>query len=82
MISIAEAVDRGAVVDVIWASLLAGVGVTAVFSVGILGASRSVELRRDGHTAAAGAYAVLTVLAFAVVVAAMAFGIVVMTQKA
>ncbi|HZI91792.1 MAG TPA: hypothetical protein VFD31_09235 [Thermoleophilaceae bacterium] len=77
----AEAVDWGAVLEVIWASLLAGVGVTAIFSVGVLGASRAVESRRGGHGAAAGAYAVLTLLAFVAVAAAMAFGIVVMTQK-
>ena len=38
-------------------------------------------MRRDGHAGAATAYAVLGLLAFAVVVAAMVFGVVVMTQK-
>ena len=77
----ADAVDWAAVLDVIWASLLAGIGVTAIFSVGVLGASRALESRRAGQGVSAGAYAVLTLLAFAVVGAAMVFGIVVMTQK-
>ncbi len=77
----AETVDWAAVLDVIWASVLAGVGVTAIFSVGILAAARTGDMRRDGHAGAATAYAVLGLLAFAVVVAAMVFGVVVMTQK-
>ena len=77
----AEVVDWGAVLDVIWVSLLAGVGVTAIFSVGIFAAARTGDLRRDGHGGAATAYAVLTLLAFAAVMAAMVFGVVVMTQK-
>lgn len=77
----AEVVDWGAVLDVIWVSLLAGVGVTAIFSVGILAASRTADLRRAGQGAGATAFAVLTLLAFAAVTAAMVFGVVVMTQK-
>jgi uncharacterized membrane protein YhaH (DUF805 family) len=77
----AEVVDWSAVLEVIWVSLLAGIGVTAIFSVGVLGASRAVEARRAGQGASAGAYAVLTLIAFVVVAAAMVFGIVVMTQK-
>jgi hypothetical protein len=77
----AEVVDWGAVLDVIWVSLLAGVGVTAIFSVGILAASRTGDLQRSGHGGPATAYAVLALLAFAAVAAAMAFGVVVMTQK-
>jgi len=77
----AEVVDWSAVLEVIWVSLLAGIGVTAIFSVGVLGASRAVEARRAGQGGSAGAYAVLTLIAFVVVAAAMVFGIVVMTQK-
>ncbi len=73
--------DWAALFEVIWSSLAAGVGVTCVFALGILGATRAVDLRRDGHATAAGAYAVLMVLAFVVVGAAVVFGIVVMTQK-
>ena len=82
MLPIAEsAVDWDAVLSVIWTSLVAGVGVTAIFALAILGATRAIDLRRDGRVAAAGAYALLMALAFAAVVAAVAFGVVVMTQK-
>lgn len=74
-------VDWGAVLKVVWSSLAAGIGVTAAFALAILGATRAVDLRRDGRAFAAGGYAALMVLAFAGVVAAVVFGIVVMTQK-
>lgn len=74
-------VEWSAVFHVVWASLLAGIGVTAAFALAILGATRAVEMRRDGHAVAAGAYLVLLALALAVVAGAVVFGIVVMTQK-
>ena len=52
-----------------------------MFALAILGATRAVDVRRDGHAGAAVAYGALTVVAFAVVVAAIVVGIVVMTQK-
>jgi len=77
----APVVDWGALFEVVWSALVAGVGVTGVFALGILGATRAVDLRRDGHGPAAGLYALLMALAFAGVLAAVVFGIVVMTQK-
>lgn len=74
-------VDWAAVLEVIWSSLLGGIGVTAAFAVGILGASRLGVHRRAGNVAVAGAYGVLMALAFAVVAVAVVFGIVVMTSK-
>jgi hypothetical protein len=82
MIPFAEpVVDWGALLEVVWSSLLGGIGVTAVFAIGILGASRVVHHQRDGRVIAAGAYGLLMVLAFAAVGLAIVFGIVVMTQK-
>jgi hypothetical protein len=63
------------------ASLVAGVGVTLVFSIAIWGAARFVDLNRDQRPVAAGAAAALGVLALAVTLAAVAVGIVVMTSK-
>ena len=74
-------VDWGAVLEVIWSSLLGGIGVTAVFAVGILGATRVGVNRREGNVAVAGAYGVLMAVAFVVVGAAVVFGILVMTSK-
>ena len=74
-------VEWSAVLDVVWTSLLAGVGVTAAFALAILGATRTAEMRRGGHAVAAGAYLALLALSLAGVAAAVIFGSVVMTQK-
>ena len=74
-------VDWGALVNVLWASLVGGVGVTALFALTLLGATRAVDLRRDGRVAAAGAYAALAGTCGVVVVASVVFGVLVMTSK-
>ena len=74
-------VDWRALVDVVIYSLGAGIGVTAIFALSILGATRAVDLRRDGHSGAAVAYGALMLVAFAAVAAAVVGGILVMTQK-
>jgi hypothetical protein len=82
MAPIADAtVDWSALLEVVYTSLAAGIGVTAAFAVALLGATRAVDVRQDGHGVAAAGYAALTLIAFAVVVAAIVTGIVVMTQK-
>jgi cation transporter-like permease len=63
------------------ASLVAGVGVTAVFSVAIWGAARFADLSREGRPIAAGLSAALVGLALTTTLAAVAVGIVVMTSK-
>jgi hypothetical protein len=68
-------------VQTVVASLVAGVGVTVVFSIAIWGAARFVDLNRSQQPVAAGAAAVLGVLALAVTVASVVVGIVVMTSK-
>jgi hypothetical protein len=62
------------------ASVVAGVGVTVIFSVAIWGAARFVDLGRDERPFAAGAAAVLGVLALGLTLASVVFGIVVMTR--
>lgn len=74
-------VDWGALLEVVWTSLVGGIGVTAVFAVAILGGTRAIDLRHAGNPAAAGVYGVLTALALAAVAVAVVLGILVMTQK-
>jgi hypothetical protein len=74
-------VDVGDLIQVVWVSLAAGLGVTAAFAVAIVGASRAVELGRDGRAAEAGIFAIVGVVAVAAVVAAIVFGIVVLTAN-
>lgn len=63
------------------ASVVAGVGVTVVFSLAIWGAARFVDLDRGERPLAAAAAAALSGLALAVTVAAVVVGVVVMTSK-
>jgi hypothetical protein len=78
---IASIVDTGALLKVLWTATLAGVGVTAIFAIAIVGATRAVDLSRERRPVEAAAAGVVGALALAAVGAAIAFGIVVMTQK-
>lgn len=77
----ATIVQTGDLVKTVVASLVAGVGVTAIFSVAIWGGARFADLSRAGHPVAAAAAAALGALALASTVAAVTIGIVVMTSK-
>lgn len=63
------------------ASLVAGVGITFAFSLGIWGSGQFIELSRGERPVAATAAGVVAALAFLCVAAAVIIGIVVMTQK-
>ena len=66
--SFAAIADWDALLTVVWASLAAGVGVTAAYGLVILGTTRAVEF------AAVGALGIATVFA------AIVFGIVVLSE--
>jgi hypothetical protein len=74
-------VEWADLLQVVWSSLLAGLGVAFAFSLSLLGATRAVDLRRDGHTGAASVYVVVMVVGLIATAAAIVFGIVVMTSK-
>ena len=78
---IATIVDTDALLQVIWTSLLAGVGVTAAYGVAIAGGTRALELSREGRTGQAVLYAVVGAVATATVVGAIAAGIVLLVDK-
>jgi hypothetical protein len=77
---IASIVDWDALLQVIWVSLVAGVGVTAAWAFALLGATRAIETGREGRTAEAALYAVVGVAGVAVVLGAIVFGIVIMIE--
>ncbi len=81
MAALGAIIDTGDLLQVVWASLAAGIGVTAVYGLAILGATRAVDLSRERRPAEAAIFVVLLVGALAVVAAAVVLGIVVMTQK-
>jgi hypothetical protein len=72
---IASIVDTDALLQVIWVSLVAGVGVPSCYALAILGATRTVELGRDGRVAEAALLAIVGIVGFAVVIAAIVWGI-------
>ena len=74
-------VDWDAMLTVIWSSLLAGIGATAAYGLAILGGNRAVELGRSGRLGVAAVYGLIGALGAATVVAAIVFGIVVLSSK-
>jgi hypothetical protein len=75
------AVDSHALLQVVWVSLVAGVGISALFSLVILGAARAGDARRVGHGGAAVGYALLAVLAFLAFAVGVALGVQTMITK-
>jgi hypothetical protein len=77
----ATVVETKELLQTVAASVIAGIGVTVVFSIAVYGATRFVDLSRDHRSVAAGAAIVTAVLAFLTCVAAVVIGIIVMTSK-
>jgi hypothetical protein len=71
----AKIVDTHALLNVVWASLAAGVGGTAAFSVAIAGATRFVDMRRAGRPLEAGLFAVAAVVGLGICLGAIAYGL-------
>ena len=76
---IATVVDWDALLQVIWVSLVAGVGVTAAWGFALLGSTRALEFGREGRAGEAVIYGVLGVAGFVAVIAAVVFAIVILT---
>lgn len=77
---IASIVDTEALLTVVWVSLLAGIGVTAAYGFAILGAVRALELGRAGRAGEAAIFGVVGVLGVATTIAAIVFGIFVLSD--
>ena len=78
---IATLVEGKELLETVVASVVAGIGVTFVFSVAIWGVARFADLSRNERPLAAGAAAALAACAGLVALAAVVFGIVIMTSK-
>ena len=76
----ASVVDWGALGQVVMYSLLAGIGIPAIFALAVLGASRMTDPHRERGGAAVAAYGVLAVAGTAICLGAVAYGIYLMTQ--
>jgi hypothetical protein len=78
---LATVVETQELIDTVIASVVAGVGVTAMFALLVFGTIRSAEMVRDERRLLATAAGGLAVLCFLVVTASLVLGIVVMTSK-
>jgi hypothetical protein len=74
-------VDTTTLLDLVGVSIVAAVGVTAAFSLAILGATMFSDLRRDGRAVEAACFGLLTALALAACLGAVAYGIVEIQAK-
>jgi hypothetical protein len=77
----AVVVETKELLETVAASIVAGVGITVIFSVAIWGIARFADLSRNERPLAAGAAATLAVLAGLATLATVAFGIVIMSRK-
>jgi hypothetical protein len=78
---LAIVIETRELMETVVASVVAGIGVTTMFSFAIWGAARFVELSRGERPLAASAAAAVGLLALAGTFGAIAVGIVVMTSK-
>ena len=78
---LAAIADTNALLKVVAASFIAGIGISVAFALVILGVSRSTEQRSKGHSVAAGAYLAVAVLALGAFAAGLVYGIIVMASK-
>ena len=75
------AVDTHLLWQVVWVSTVAGVGISALYSLVIVGGARASEARRAGRGRAAAAYGALTFLALLLFVAGVVLGVQAMVSK-
>jgi hypothetical protein len=74
-------VDSGALLELAWAAPIAALIVVSAWGVVVYGTARAGEARRDGHTAVAVLHVALAAVGLAVFVAAIVFGLIVITAK-
>ncbi len=75
------AIDAHLLLRVLYTALIAGVGVSVVFSLTVYGMTRSSDMRREDRPAAALSYAVLGVIGLALTAAMIVFGLILLARK-
>jgi len=75
------AIDVGLLFEVVWASLLAGVFVTVLFSFVVLFSARSADARRRGQGSTGVVYAALAIVSMAIFTFAVGYGVQIMLSK-
>lgn len=75
------AIDWGQLLELVWASALAGIAVAIVFGALIVGGTRASDHRRAGASATAAGYMALAVVAALAFTGGVVFGIAVIVSK-
>jgi hypothetical protein len=75
------AVDTHLLLQVVWVSFVAGIGISALFSLVIVGSARAGDARRAGRDGAAAAYAALAAGAFLLFAVGVVLGVQAMITK-
>jgi hypothetical protein len=78
---LASIVDGGALLQVVWVSVVATVGVSLVFSLSIATAARASQQRRAGRAGVATAWGVTSVLCGVLCATAAVLGVISMLAK-
>jgi len=71
----------GDLLHVVWSSILASVVVSVLFAGAVVGLIRAGELRRSNRGGSATAYAAASVVALALCLAAVVYGVILVSQK-
>jgi hypothetical protein len=79
--TLATIIDTEALWQTIWSGALAGIGVSVVFALTILGATRSSDMRRADRNGASVAYAALAGVTALMFLAIIAYGVTIITTK-
>jgi hypothetical protein len=75
------AIDGGALLKMLYSSLLGGIGVSVIFSLTVLGAIRSTDMRRSGRGGVAVAYAALATVGLLLTTAIVVYGLILVGRK-
>jgi ABC-type nickel/cobalt efflux system permease component RcnA len=78
---LATVVDGGALLQVLWVSFSAGIGLTLMFSLSIAGAARASQYRRAGEVRSAAVWSAITVVCVAICALVVVLGVIVMLHK-
>jgi hypothetical protein len=78
---VAKLIDTHAAWQAIWTAAVSGVGITIVFSLAVLGATRSTDMRRDDRPGQAAMYGAIALVALAATLGAVVYAIALITTK-
>ena len=77
----AEIINWNAAWQAVWTAAVSGVGITIVFSLAVLGATRTADSRRDDRPAQAVLYGAVALVAVGGTLAAVVYAIMLITTK-